>query len=200
MCTHLNEIGRSAIVSRLIMWNLVTLDGFYEGAKSWDLEWHESAWCQELERFSIEQLQGADRLVFGRVTYEGMAAYWSSATGEVAELMNSIPKVVFSRSLESARWANTTLATGDVVAGVSELKLSGDKNTLVFGSGDLSEPLMRHELFDEYRIVVAPVVLGSGKTLFGRGLDELRLRLVEALPVSSGAVILRYEPAGVAAG
>ena len=161
-------------MSRLIMWNLVTLDGFFEGAKSWDLGWHETVWGEELERLSMEQLRSADRLLFGRVTYEGMAAYWPSAEGEgeVAELMNSIPKVVFSRTLERAEWSNTSLVNGDAVAEVSRLKRTGDKNTFVFGSGDLSATLTRHGLFDEYRLAVAPVILGSGKTLFGGGLSD----------------------------
>lgn len=181
-------------MSRLIMWNLVTLDGFFEGAKSWDLGWHEYVWGEELESISLEQLRSADRLLFGRVTYEGMAAYWPSAEGEVAGLMNGIPKVVFSRTLKQAEWSNTRLVSGDAVTEVSRLKRVGDKDTFVFGSGDLSATLTRHGLFDEYRLVVAPVVIGSGKTLFGRDLSGLKLRLLEARSLSSGAVILRYEP------
>src|SRR5437660_8294887 len=85
---------------KVIMWNVVSLDGFFEGAKSWDLGWHDSIWGEELERLSIDQLKSADMLLFGRATYEGMASYWSSAKGEVADLMNQIRKVVFSRTLE----------------------------------------------------------------------------------------------------
>ncbi len=179
-------------MSRLIMWNLVTLDGFFDGASSWDLGWHEYAWCDELERFSLEQLRSAERLLFGRVTYEGMAAYWPSEVGEISVMMNSVPKVVFSRTLERAQWNNTSLVDGDAAAEVSRLKLAGDKDMFVFGSGELSATLTRHGLFDEYRLVVVPVVLGSGKALFGRGLSEMKVSLVEARPVSSGAVILRY--------
>jgi dihydrofolate reductase len=181
-------------MSRLIMWNLITLDGFFEGARSWDLGWHEHVWGEELESISLEQLHSADRLLFGRVTYEGMAAYWPAAEGKVAELMNGLPKVVVSRTLERAEWSNTRLVSSDAVAEVSRLKRAGDKNTLVFGSGDLSATLMRHGLFDEYRLALAPLVIGSGKTLFGRDRSELKLTLLEARPLSSGAVILRYEP------
>lgn len=181
-------------MSRLIMWNLLTLDGFFEGDKSWDLGWHEQVWGEELERVSLEQLRAADRLLFGRVTYEGMAAYWPTAEGEIADLMNGIPKVVFSRTLKRAEWSNTTLVNGDAVSEVSRLKRAGDKDTLVFGSGDLSATLTRHGLFDEYRLAVAPLVIGSGKTLFGRGGGELKLKLLEARSLSSGTVILRYEP------
>jgi dihydrofolate reductase len=103
-------------MSRLITWNLLTLDGFFEGAKSWDLDFHQSVWGDELERLSIEQLRSADRLLFGRVTYEGMAAYWQTAKGEVADFMNRLPKVVVSRTLERADWANTKLIKDNVVA------------------------------------------------------------------------------------
>jgi dihydrofolate reductase len=191
-------------MSRLVMWNLVTLDGFFDGAESWDLHWHDSAWCDELERFSIDQLRDADRLLFGRVTYEGMAAYWPTAAAErqveVAKLMNAIPKVVFSHTLQDAEWANTTVADGDAAQTVAGLKLDGAGSTLVFGSGQLCEALTRAGLFDEYRLALAPVVLGIGRTLFDRGLEEFGLTLVEARPVSSGAVILRYLPSSVPGG
>src|SRR5512143_3978230 len=98
---------------KLIMWNLITLDGFFEGAKSWDLDWHEEVWGDDLERLSLDQLHSADLLLFGRVTYEGMAAYWKSAQGEIADLMNGLPKVVFSRTLATADWSHTTLVRDD---------------------------------------------------------------------------------------
>src|ERR1700716_3536678 len=96
-------------VRKVIMWNLVTLDGFFEGPKSWDLDWHDSVWGEELERLSLEQAQTIGMLLFGRVTYEGMAGYWSSQRGEIADFMNAVPKVVFSRTLSKAEWSNTRL-------------------------------------------------------------------------------------------
>ena len=98
---------------RLIMWNMVTLDGFFEGSKSWEIGWHELGWGEALELLSIERTTAADTILFGRVTYEGMAGYWPSATGEVAEIMNAIPKVVYSRTLARADWNNTRLVRGD---------------------------------------------------------------------------------------
>jgi len=183
-------------MSRLVMWNVVTLDGFFDGATNWDLHWHEAAWCDELQRFSIDQLREADRLLLGRVTYEGMAAYWPTAEGEgeVATLMNSIPKVVISQTLRNPEWANTTVSTRDPAETAASLKLDGAGSTLVFGSGQLCEALTRAGLFDEYRLVLAPVVLGTGRPLFDRGLGEFGLELVEAMPISSGAVMLRYQP------
>ena len=109
---------------KLIMWNLITLDGFFDGAENWALDWHRFVWDAELERFSMEQLRTADMLLFGRVTYEGMAAYWQSAQGEDAELMNGLPKVVCSRTLDRVDWRNTKLVKGDAASEVLELKLS----------------------------------------------------------------------------
>jgi len=180
-------------MSKLIMWNLLTLDGYFEGAKSWELDWHEYVWGEELERIAIEQLRSADRLLFGRVTYEGMAAYWRGAEGEVADLMNSIPKVVFSRTIHKTDWNNTALVKEYAAAAVRDLKQKSERNLFVFGSADLSATLMDARLFDEYRLAIVPVVLGHGKPLFGRTMSRHRLKLLEARPLASGCVILRYE-------
>lgn len=179
---------------KLIMWNVMTLDGYFEGDHPWALDWHKHVWGEELERFSIEQLRSADMLFFGRVTYEGMAAYWQTETGEVADFMNRLPKVVFSEKLDRADWANTALIKNDVLGTVKKLKQAGDGNVFVFGSAMLSSYFMENNLFDEYRIALAPVVLGGGQTLFGRNLNERKLKLLESRPLSSGCVILRYEP------
>lgn len=181
-------------MSKLIMWNLLTLDGFFEGAGSWALDWHHYVWGDELERISLEQLRSAEMLLFGRVTYEGMAAYWQTAQGEIASFMNSLPKVVFSRTLDRAEWNNTKLVKGDAASEVLELKRQGQGNIFVFGSAGLSTTLMEQGLFDEYRLGLVPVVLGSGKPLFARSLSRLRLKLLENRQLSSGCVVLRYEP------
>lgn len=184
---------------RLIMWNLMTLDGFFEGATPWDLGFHELVWGKELEDLSIEQLRSADCLLFGRRTYEGMAAYWQSGqarTGEqaeIAELMNRISKVVCSRTLRSAEWNNTTVIE-DAADGVRALKREGDRNIFVFGSADLSRTLVEQGLFDEYRICVVPVVLGAGRPLFAAGTGRVALQLQEARRLVTGGVVLRYMP------
>jgi dihydrofolate reductase len=177
---------------KLIMWNLVSLDGYFEGTKSWELDWHGYVWGDELERLSLEQLRSADLLLFGRVTYEGMAAYWRTATGEVADLMNDLPKVVFSRTLGQPDWTNATLVKENAAGAVRDLKPQGDRNMFVFGSAQLSATFVNEGLFDEYRVVVVPVVLGSGSPLFGRNVNRQRLDLLESRPLSSGGVILRY--------
>ena len=179
---------------RLIMWNMVTLDGFFEGLKSWEIDWHEYAWGEELEQLSINQLKSADMLLFGRVTYQGMASHWPSATGEVADFMNSIPKVVFSRTLTEAEWSNTRLVKSNAQDEVASLKQQPGKDLFIFGSAGLSSTLMGNGLIDEYRLGLTPVVLGGGNPLFKPSQERLRLRLLEARPLKSGCVILRYEP------
>jgi dihydrofolate reductase len=138
-------------MTKLIIWNLISLDGFFEGAKNWDLDFHQSVWGDELERLSLEQLESADGLLFGRITYDGMAAYWQTATGEIADFMNRLPKVVVSQTLERANWTNTRLIKDNVVAEIQKLKQQDNGNTFVFGSANLSATLLERALFDEYR-------------------------------------------------
>src|SRR5215203_2094947 len=151
---------------RILMWNIVTLDGFFEGARPWDLSFTELVWGEQLIQLSIEQLDGADALLFGRATYEGMADYWRTAKGEIAERMNAIEKVVVSNTLASADWNNSRIARGDGADVAEALKAREGKDILVFGSAILSDALTRRGLIDEYRIGVAPTLLGSGRRLF----------------------------------
>ena len=183
---------------KLIMWNLITLDGYFEGEKNWDLPWGEQVWGDELEQFSLDQLRSADLLLFGRVTYEGMAAYWQAATGAIAGYMNSLPKVVCSRTLQTAGWNNTTIVKDNVAKEVAALKQRGDGNMFVFGSAILSKTLMNESLFNEYRIGIAPVIHGRGRLLFGDELTPQGLQLLEARPLSTGCTILRYQIDGTA--
>ena len=178
---------------KLIMWNVISLDGYFEGEKAWDLEFHDLAWGKELEDFSIEQLKSADMVIYGEKTYQGMADYWSKAEGETADYMNKIPKVVCSSTLKTANWENTTILK-DAVNQLPKLKQEGDGNMFVFGSGILSESLMKANLFDEYRLCVVPVFLGKGRRLFNEGLPYQKLKLLEAQPLQTGGVVLRYAP------
>src|SRR2546430_17133375 len=134
------------------MWNLITLDGFFEGPKSWDIDWHESVWGEELEQLSLEQLRSADMLLFGRVTYEGMASYWPSQKGDIADFMNKIPKVVFSKTPKKADWNNTMLVKENAEKEVTRLKAQSGKTLFIFVNAKLSCTLTRHNLIDEYRI------------------------------------------------
>ena len=177
---------------KLIMWNIMTLDGYFEGNQNWDLSFHDSVWGQELEKLSLDQLHSADSLIFGRVTYEGMAAYWIKAEGEIADLMNRIPKVVFSKTLKSAEWNNTTLISENAADEIKKLKVKGGKDLYVFGSANLSETFINDNLFDEYRIGIAPVILGSGRPLFRQANSPKNLSLVSTQQLSTGGVILKY--------
>jgi dihydrofolate reductase len=181
-------------MGRLIQWNMLSLDGYFEGAKSWDVEWFFPFFNKELEDFSIEQLHRADALLFGRTTYEGMAAAWENAEGEVAQFMNSLPKVVFSTTLARVDWINSRLVMANVEAEVRALKQQNARDLYVFGSGKLSATLLAAGLFDEVRLCMTPLVLGQGATLFGRDLRQTPMKLLEARPLSNGCLILRYEP------
>jgi len=186
------------------MWNVISLDGYFEGSKPWDLDFHQTVWGKELEDYSIEQLQTADTLVFGRKTYEGMTSYWSTAESdpdeaETAKYMNKLPKIVCSTSPKTADWSNTTIVK-DALVEIPKLKQAGDGNMLVFGSGALSASLMQANLFDEYRLCVAPVFLGNGRRLFSEGLPYQKLKLLQERPLQTGGVILMYAPTGTKAG
>ena len=180
---------------KLIMWNVITTDGIFEGEKSWDLPWHDRIWGKELEDFSIEQLQSADALVLGRITYQGFAHYWRTAEGEVAKRMNGIRKIAFSRTLKEADWENSTIAKESPDIAIPQLKQQGDGNLFVFGSADLSSTLMKAKLFDEYRLAITPAFNGKGRRLFAEGLEPQGLDLLESRSLSTGGVILRYTPA-----
>jgi dihydrofolate reductase len=174
------------------MWNIITLDGYFEGNQNWDLPFHNVVWGQELEKLSIDQLHSADYLVFGRVTYEGMAAHWTKAEGEIANLMNRIPKLVFSKTLKFADWNNTTLISENATDEIKKLKVKAGKDLYVFGSANLSETFINDNLFDEYRIGIAPVILGSGRPLFRQGISPQNLSLVSTQQLLTGGVVLKY--------
>lgn len=180
---------------KLIVWNLMTLDGYFEGKEPWDLGFHTSVWGDELEKFSLEQGAEIGTLLFGRRTYEGMAAYWTAETepGEVADMMNSIEKAVASHTLTEAGWNNTRLLRGDAAQAVRDLKAEDGKDVFVFGSADLLASLLTAGLVDEYRLCLAPVTLGAGNPLFKPETAPLSMRLLEARPLKSGGVILRYQ-------
>jgi dihydrofolate reductase len=180
------------MMRKVIVWNMVTLDGYFEGPKPWEIDWHEYVWGEELERFSLDQAQEVGTLLFGRKTYEGMASYWSTAPGEVAEFMHRVPKVVFSNTLETAAWSNTRLVQGSAEEEVARLKQGPGKDLFIFGSANLTDSLTRQGLIDEYRIGLNPLVLGGGTPMFKPRGERMRLQLLEARPMQSGVVLLRY--------
>ena len=181
---------------KLVAWNMMTLDGRFEGDEPWDLGFHQHVWGEELEAFSLEQGGEMETLLFGRKTYEGMAAYWSKETGSIADMMNGLEKAVVSRTLSEVGWSHSRLLEGDAVKAVRELKALPGKDIFVFGSADLLATLLPAGLLDEYRICLVPVVLGKGRPLFAPVSGELPMELLETRPLRTGGIILRYAPKG----
>lgn len=149
-----------------------------------------------MEKYAWEQLLASDALLLGRRVYQVFAASWPSRGGEFADRMNSLPKFVVSTTLEELEWSNSSLIRGDVPREVSKLKQQSGQDILIYGSGDLMHTLMQHDLIDEYRFWVNPVVLGSGKRLFTDGSSKTALKLVHTTTFSTGVVVLSYQPAG----
>ncbi len=186
---------------QLVVSEFVTLDGVMEdpgGAEKFE----RGGWAFQFERgpegdkFKFDEIMASDALLLGRITYEEFAAAWPSRTGAFADKMNSMPKYAVSTTLEHAIWNNSTLIKSHIVEEISKLKAMPGQDILVAGSAQLVRILMQHELVDEYRLMVFPVVLGKGKRLFNVGSDRHALRLVEAKPVGSGVLILTYHPEG----
>lgn len=163
------------------------------GTQQWDLDLHEYIWGTDLERLSVSFGEELGLLVFGRITYEGMAAYWPDATdeGDIAAYMNAAPKLVASRTLIEAAWNNTEV-TDDIVGELSRRKATLDRPIYVFGSAALTDSLLQAGLVDELLIGVAPVVLGQGHLFFKPASSPRPVTLVEARAIDSGGVLLRY--------
>jgi dihydrofolate reductase len=181
---------------RLFSFNMVTLDGFFEGPDH-DINWHNVD--AEFNEFAIEQTSAVDTLLFGRVTYQLMASFWPSPFAletdpVVAGLMNRVPKIVFSRTLEKAEWNNTRLIKDHVAEEISKLKQQPGKDLALFGSANLMSTLMQLDLIDEHRIMVNPVILGSGNPLFKNSKDKLNLKLIRTRIFGNGNVLLCYQP------
>ena len=176
---------------RVIVSTYVTLDGVMEAPEKWSLKF----WNDEHAKYAHDQLFASDALLMGRVVYEGFADSWPSRRNEFADRMNSLPKYVVSTTLDEAEWNNSTIVRENVAEEVSELKQQPGQDILMHGSAELMHTLMRHDLIDEYRLWVHPILLGSGKRLFREESAAKALRLVDTTTFSSGVVILSYQPA-----
>jgi dihydrofolate reductase len=185
----------------LIAFTNVTLDGYFAGPNG-DLSWaHKGKQDAEWNAFVAENAQSGGQLLLGRVTYELMASYWPTPQAlendpVVAEGMNNLPKVVFSRTLDKASWKNTKLVKGDMAAAVRKLKQEPGKGMALLGSGSVVSQLAQAGLIDEYQIVVNPVALGEGKTLFAGIKEKLNLKLTRTRTFANGNALLCYEPMG----
>ena len=188
-------------VGRIVVTEFVSLDGVVEAPGGGE-DYKHGGWSFEIERggegdkFKLDEAFSSEALLLGRVTYEGFAAAWPSRDGEFADKFNSMPKYVVSSTLKDPEWNNSTVLNGDVAEEVAKLKHEEDGDIVVHGSPQLVQTLIEHDLVDEYRLMVFPVVLGTGKRLFGETTDKKRLRLVDSKIVGDGVAILVYQPAG----
>jgi dihydrofolate reductase len=186
-------------MGRIVVTEFVSLDGVVEAPGGGE-DYEHAGWTFAIERgdegnkFKLDETLESDALLLGRITYEGFAAAWPSRTDEFAEKLNSMPKYVVSSTLEDPEWNNSTVLDGDVAEEVGKLRREQDGNIVVHGSPQLVQTLIEHDLVDELRVMVFPVVLGSGKRLFGETSDKKSLRLADSKIVGDGVAILIYEP------
>jgi dihydrofolate reductase len=181
---------------KLSVFNQVSLDGYFSDARG-DMSWAHKE-DDEWRAFTAENASGEAVLVFGRVTYELMAGFWPSPQAletipEVAERMNSLPKVVFSRTLDQASWQNTRVMKGDLAAEVRKLKREPGPDMVILGSGSVVSQLTDARLIDEYQLVLNPLVLGGGRTMFEGVEQRLSLTLKRTRSFGNGNVVLWYE-------
>lgn len=186
-------------MAKIVVTEFVSLDGVMEAPGGGEPYKH-GGWTFAIDRgaegnkFKFEEALAADALLLGRTTYEGFAAAWPSMEGEFADKFNSMPKYVVSSTLQDASWNNTTVLRGEFVEEITKLRESADGELLVNGSARLVQGLFEHGLVDELRLMLFPVVLGSGKRLFGDSEEKLPLRLTSSEIVGDGVAILVYEP------
>jgi dihydrofolate reductase len=186
-------------MGRIVVTEFLSLDGVMEdpgGSENfrhggWSFQFSRG---DEGDQFKLDETMGSDALLLGRKTYEGFAEAWPSRDGDFADKFNSMPKYVVSSTLKDPEWTNSTVISGDLGEEVGKLKERYDRDIVVHGSGQLVQGLLERDLVDELRLMVFPVVLGSGKTLFGDS-DEMKpLRLVDSKVVGDGVAIQIYEP------
>jgi dihydrofolate reductase len=186
-------------MGKIVVTEFVSLDGVMEdpgGAESFK----HGGWTFEINRgdegdkFKLDEALSSEALLLGRTTYEGFAEAWPSREGEFADKFNTMPKYVVSSTLEEPEWNNTTVLKGNVAEEVAKLKQELDGDIVVHGSAQLAQTLVENDLVDELRLMVFPVVLGTGKRLFGDTTDKKPLRLVDSKIVGDGVAILTYQP------
>jgi dihydrofolate reductase len=180
---------------KVFSFNMIILDGFFEGPNR-EIDWHNVD--KEFNDFAEQQLAEADLLLFGRITYELMAQYWPTETVRkndpiIANKMNAIPKIVFSKTLSKADWNNTNLVKENIAEEVSQLKHQKGKDIAKFGSSQMAATLMKSNLIDEYRIMINPVIIGSGNHLFKGIHERLNMKLLKTKIFISGNILLYYQ-------
>jgi dihydrofolate reductase len=190
-----------ALMGRIVVTEYLSLDGVMEAPGPRDVEdFKYKAWLfdhprgEEGDRFKLEETLASAALLLGRVTYETFATVWPETTGPMADKFNAMPKYVISSTLTDPGWDNSTVLNGDLVTEVTRLREQVDGDIVVHGSGRLVEALIEHDLVDELRLMVYPVVLGAGRRMFGGTSDKKPLRLVEMKDAGGGGVVLIYTP------
>jgi dihydrofolate reductase len=187
-------------VGRIVVTEFISLDGVIEdpgGAEDfkhggWSFEFNRG---DEGDKFKLDETLSSEALLLGRETYEGFAKAWPSREGEFADKFNTMPKYVVSSTLVEPEWNNSTVLKGDVAEEVAKLRQEQDGDIVVHGSAQLVQTLIEHDLVDELRLMVFPVVLGGGKRLFDETSDKKALQLVDSKVVGDGVAILTYRPA-----
>ncbi|MDD5362432.1 MAG: dihydrofolate reductase family protein [Ignavibacteria bacterium] len=179
---------------KLKSFNLLTLDGFFEGPNG-EIHWHNVD--DEFSELAVENSKNADMFVFGRKTYQLMEKYWPTETAlkndpVIAEIMNTTKKIVFSRTLKKADWNNTTLLKDNAAEEILKLKKQNGKDMVIFGSADLSSTLIQNNLIDEFEIMLNPVILGNGSPLFKNIRNKITLKLLNSKTYKNGNVLLTY--------
>jgi dihydrofolate reductase len=186
-------------VRKLVVFNSVTLDGYFAG-KDGDISWAKTHTDPEFNAFVEENAKSEGQLLFGRITYEMMTSYWPTPRAMqndpvVAERMNHLTKIVFSRTLQHASWNNTKVMKGDLAEAIRQMKKEPGNDMVILGSGSIVSQLSQQRLIDEYQIVLNPVVIGAGRTMFDGVQQKLPLKLTRTRTFSrSGNVLLAYEP------
>ncbi len=183
---------------KLLVFNSVSIDGYFVDA-SGDMSWSHTT-DPEFNRFTQENAKGGGELLFGRKTYELMTKYWPTPAAKqndpvVAEAMNSLPKIVFSRKMNKPDWNNTRLIKENIVDEIRKMKGESGPDMVIFGSGEIVSQVSDEKLVDEYQLVIAPVVLGKGRTMFEGMTKTLKLKLTSSRTFTNGNVFLCYEPA-----
>jgi dihydrofolate reductase len=186
------------MMGNLIITEFISLDGVMEAPGPDGSAYKYAGWTfgisrsDEGDKFKLDEAMNAEALLLGRRTYEGFAKAWPSMEGEFADKFNSMPKYVVSSTLGNGEWNNTTILSGDLAAEVTELKRKVSGSLVVHGSAQLVQSLIEHDLADELRLMVFPVILGQGKRLFGATSDKKPLELVESKTFGAGVELLVY--------
>ena len=184
-------------MSKIVVSQFVTLDGVFEDPGGSESHEH-GGWALQIDRgpegdkFKLDEVMGSDALLLGRVTYEGFAAAWPSREGDFADKFNTMPKYVVSSTLGEPTWNNSTVIKDDVAGEVAKLREADGGDILVNGSGQLVKTLMEHDLVDEYRLMIDPVVVGGGKRLFRDDSTLRSLRLIKSEVTTTGAILATY--------